>query len=97
MRRLLLAGVAALCVVVSSGCYHATVRTNATPSTLGTKDWAHGWLWGLVGPPRVHAEQVCGVKGVARVETQLSFLNQFVSFLTIGLYAPMTYEVTCAQ
>jgi hypothetical protein len=33
---------------------------------------------------------------VAKVETQLSFLNQVVSFITIGIYTPMTIKVTCA-
>lgn len=31
------------------------------------------------------------------VETQLSFPNQLVSFLTGGIYTPMTITVTCAQ
>jgi hypothetical protein len=35
--------------------------------------------------------------GVAKVETQLSFLNQLVSWPTIYIYAPMTIEVTCAS
>jgi hypothetical protein len=32
----------------------------------------------------------------AKVETQLSFVNQLVSFLTLGIYTPMQIEVTCA-
>ena len=34
--------------------------------------------------------------GVARVETQLSFVNQLVSFLTLGIFTPMSIKVTCA-
>jgi len=33
---------------------------------------------------------------VAKVETQLSFVNQLVSFLTLGIYTPMQITVTCA-
>jgi hypothetical protein len=33
---------------------------------------------------------------VAKVETQLSFPNQLVSWLTFGLYSPMTITVECA-
>ena len=34
--------------------------------------------------------------GVAKVETQLSFLNQVVHILTLGIYTPMDIRVTCA-
>jgi hypothetical protein len=36
-------------------------------------------------------------EGVAQVDTQLSFLNQLVSFLTWGIYTPMEIVVTCAS
>jgi hypothetical protein len=31
------------------------------------------------------------------VETRLSFLNQLVGFLTLGIYTPMDIRVTCAE
>lgn len=34
---------------------------------------------------------------MARVETRLSFLNQLASFITWGIYTPMSIEVTCAS
>ncbi len=34
--------------------------------------------------------------GVAKVETQHSFLNGLVAFLTLDIYTPMTITVTCA-
>ena len=35
--------------------------------------------------------------GVAKVKTQISFLNGLVGSLTLGIYSPMTIQVTCAQ
>jgi hypothetical protein len=35
--------------------------------------------------------------GVAKVETELTFLNQVVHILTLGIYTPMLIRVTCAQ
>ncbi len=35
--------------------------------------------------------------GVAKVETQLSFLNMLAQALTLGIYSPMNIKVTCAQ
>ena len=79
------------------GCYHATIETGLSPSpqTLENK-WASGWIYGLVPPKTVETMQRCP-NGVARVETQLSFANQLVNFLTLGIYTPMEIVVTCAS
>jgi hypothetical protein len=80
-----------------AGCYHATIETGATPSTtLIEKPWASGWVFGLVPPKTMETAAKCP-SGVAKVETQLSFVNQLVSFLTIGIYTPMNILVTCAE
>ena len=78
-------------------CYHATlVDTNLEPSTRTVEDkWASSWIFGLVPPETVRTAEECP-GGIARVETQLSFLNQLVGLLTIGIYTPMSIVVTCA-
>lgn len=58
---------------------------------------ASGWIYGLVPPSTVDAEEDCGDRGVAVVETQLSFLNQLVSGLTLGIYTPMSITVICGE
>ncbi|MCC7133911.1 MAG: Bor family protein [Gemmatimonadales bacterium] len=78
------------------GCYHATVTTGLTPSTVTIeKPFASSWVYGLVPPDPVETAEQCPA-GVAKVETRLSFLNQLVNFLTIGIYTPMEIKVTCA-
>lgn len=91
-RRLLLVAVAvALC-----GCYHATIETSLEPSLRTIEDsWADAWVLGLVSPSTVETAEKCP-DGVAKIETKLSFLNQLVGFLTIGIYTPMSIKVTCA-
>jgi hypothetical protein len=80
----------------SAACFHATIETGATPSTtMISKQWAPGFVWGLVPPSTVETAAKCP-NGVAKVETQLTFLNQLVEFVTIGIYTPMSIEVTCA-
>ena len=90
-------GVLLLAVVMgSNACYHATVETGATPSTQTVeKGWASGWVYGLVPPSTVSTASRCP-NGVAKVETQVSFGNQLVGFLTLGIYTPMEIKVTCA-
>lgn len=78
------------------GCYHATIETGLTPSTkVLEQKWASGWIYGLVPPKIVETASRCP-DGVAKVETQLSFLNQVVQILTLGIYTPMDIRVTCA-
>lgn len=83
--------------VASVACYHATIDTGLTPSTqVVEKAWASGWIYGLVPPKTVETMAKCP-NGVSKVETQLSFVNQLVNFLTLGIYTPMAIKVTCAQ
>ena len=79
------------------GCYHATIMTGMKPSTETVEEsFAASWVYGLVPPNAVATEMKCP-NGVAKVETQLSFLNQLVGFLTLGIYTPMEIKVTCAE
>ena len=82
--------------VLLAGCYHATVTTGARPGDVKIEQkWAKGWVLGLVPPSTVEAMGECP-NGVAQVDTQLSFLNQLVSGLTLGIFTPMEIVVTCA-
>lgn len=81
-----------------TGCYHATIETGLTPSQTMVieREWAHSWLAGLVPPETMDVEEECP-NGVARVETEQSFLNQVAAGITGGIYTPMTLRVTCAE
>ncbi|MDX1440179.1 MAG: Bor family protein [Rubricoccaceae bacterium] len=80
----------------TTGCYHSTVVTGATPGdTVIEEDFASSWINGLVPPKDVRTAALCP-NGVAIVETKLSFLNQLVGALTMGIYTPMHITVTCA-
>jgi Bor protein len=89
----------ALCALAATlaGCYHATIETGAKPSTVTLeKRWASAWIDGLVAPKTVETASKCP-SGVAKVETQLSFVNMLVGILTLGIYTPMDIRVTCAE
>jgi hypothetical protein len=96
MRMLSRVAVIAATLVATAACYHATIDTGAAPSNqVISKDWAAGWIYGLVPPNTIETAAKCP-NGVAKVETQLSFLNQLVAFLTLEIYTPMQIRVTCA-
>jgi hypothetical protein len=96
MRKALSSALVMGLAVAASGCYHATVNTGRPQSgQVVEKDWAHGFLYGLVPPSTMEVAQQCP-NGVAQVETQLSFVNQLASILTGGIYTPMEITVRCA-
>jgi hypothetical protein len=85
-----------LLIASTAGCYRATVDTGLSPSGETVRvDWAHSFVGGLVPPATVQTAQQCPA-GVARVETQHSFLNMLAAGLTFGIYTPMTIIVQCA-
>jgi hypothetical protein len=91
--QLLLAALA----VVSTGCYHVTVVSGA-PAGAQTidKPWQHSFVYGLVPPAEVPTRDPCA-QGVAKVETERSFVNGLVSLLTWSIYTPVHVTVTCAS
>lgn len=77
-------------------CYHATIETGLPAGTeILEQSFASSWIYGLVPPKPVSTMAKCP-GGVSKVETQLSFVNQLVSLLTLGIYTPMAIKVTCA-
>jgi hypothetical protein len=87
---------AAVTLLLLSGCYHAVVDTGRAPSGQEFhREWASSWIAGLVPPSTIATARECP-NGVARVDTKLSFLNQLVAGLTLGIYTPMDVRVQCA-
>lgn len=90
----------AIALIIASltftACFHATVRTGATPGDAEiNQPWATSLVYGLVPPPDVKTAEDCP-NGIAVVETQRTFLNSLVGILTLGIYTPMAIKVTCA-
>jgi hypothetical protein len=85
-----------LAAMLTAGCYHAVIDTGRAPSPqIIQKKWANSFIIGLVPPPIVQTASQCP-NGVAKVETQHSFLNGLVAALTWSIYTPMEITVTCA-
>ena len=79
-----------------TGCWHAVIQTGRPESSdVISIKWANSFVFGLVPPPVLETAQRC-TNGVAKVETQHSFLNALVAGITLGIYTPMQLDVTCA-
>jgi hypothetical protein len=82
--------------VLCAACFHATIVTGRPESTtIVEKEWASSFIFGLVPPDIMDVSKDCP-DGVAKVETQHSFLNALVALITIQIYTPMDLKVTCA-
>jgi Bor protein len=87
---------AILAAFALTGCYHAVIQTGRPESTdVISIKWANSFIFGLVPPPIVETASRC-TNGVAKVETQHSFLNGLAAAVTFQLYTPMQIDVTCA-
>ena len=79
-----------------TGCYHAVIQTGRPESSdVISIKWANSFVFGLVPPPVLETASRC-TNGVAKVETQHSFLNGLVYIITFGIYSPIQLDVTCA-
>ncbi len=87
--------IAAGAAILLAGCYHVTVVTGAPPgNTVIDKPWQMSFVYGLIPPQEVDAKATCA-QGVAKVETEHSFLNGLVAGLTWQLVTPIHVRVTC--
>ncbi len=85
-----------LVVFAVVGCYHAVIETGRPAGgTEVYKPWAMSFIFGLVPPPIENVASACP-NGVSKVETQHSFLNGLVAFVTFSLVTPLEIRVTCA-
>ena len=92
----LVATIVAMSLFTGCASYHAVVKTGIDPGPRKVEDkWADSYIGGLVAPDHVEIGERCGEGGVAMVETKISFVNQLVSTLTLGIYSPMEIVVTC--
>ncbi len=96
VRKLVAGALLAVFVVFHTGCYHTIVTTDLEPGTEIQEKWRPAFIAGLV-PATLKLEDECGEKGIARAETQHSFLNWLVGFVTLGIFTPMDVRITCAR
>lgn len=86
-------------VVVLAGCAQQgfSIKNNVTDSSYSQKQTQHFFVSGVGQGKDVDATSVCcGRDNVDRVEVQQTFLNGFLSFLTLGIYTPREARLYCA-
>ncbi|HVP68420.1 MAG TPA: hypothetical protein VMT17_14290 [Anaeromyxobacteraceae bacterium] len=88
---------ALLCALLFvTGCFHVNYVTNKPPASAPAYDgWHSNVAWGLaeVSDP-VDVPKLCP-NGYARIESELTFVQGLVQYLTIGIYNPQNVTVRC--
>ena len=84
--------------LLMAGCSTITIHPETTqkrvskPSYEETKKF---YLGGLIGEERVNVAEVCGDKSVKQMQSQQTFKDGLLGFLTLSIYSPHTVKVWC--
>lgn len=81
-----------------AACFHVNYVTSKPAAPSPEYDsWHHDLIYGLaeISDP-VDVPKICP-NGHARIESQTSFVNGLVEFLTLGIYNPQTVTITCVK
>lgn len=81
-----------------SGCSSVTIRDQSTQKLTIDPTWEKSepfFLWGLVGTAHVNTDAVCGSRNVVQLQTQKTFVDGLLGFVTLGIYAPRSAKVWC--
>lgn len=79
-----------------TGCLSVGVYTRNVQPAESYHFWSHGFFWGLVGSD-LSADSVCSGRPLSRVDTYMSLGNLVATYLTVGIYSPMSVEITCGR
>ena len=98
MKKMLLATALALLI---TGCAQQTFTVQNKPGKLvAPKETIthHFFVSGIGQKKTVDAAKICGgAENVVKTETQQTFVNGLLGFITLGIYTPLEARAYCSQ
>ena len=96
MKKMLLATALALLI---TGCAQQTFAISKQTGSSSTKGNHHPSFRSGIGQKKtVDAAKICGgAENVVKTETQQTFVNGLLGFITLGIYTPLEAGVYCSQ
>jgi hypothetical protein len=82
--------------LVLAGCHQVRYDAGRAPSPRRYERTVHFFFWGLAGRPTVDLDEACP-EGVARVRSGAGFGGWLAQAGTVGIWAPRTVTVECAE
>ena len=77
-----------------------TFTVQNKPAAVAPKETIthHFFVSGIGQKKTVDAAKICGgAENVVKTETQQTFVNGLLGFITLGIYTPLGYIVYCSQ
>jgi len=86
-----------LCIALVSGC--ATVTASSDGSRRSDAPTWSSRMWflfgGFISDKHVDVREVCGGRSAVQVQSQHTFVDGLIGFLTFGILSPRTAKVWC--
>jgi hypothetical protein len=86
------------CVALLGGCATVTVNTEDSIKRSDAPTWSDRksfFLSGLIGNKHVDVTEVCGNRKVVQMQSEQTFGDGLLRFITFGIYAPRHAKVWC--
>ena len=83
-----------------TGCAQQTFTVQNKPAAVAPKETIthHFFVSGIGQKKTVDAAKICGgAENVVKTETQQTFVNGLLGFITLGIYTPLEARVYCSQ
>ena len=83
-----------------TGCAQQTFTVQKQYGSSSTKETIthHFFVSGIGQKKTVDATKICGsAENVVKTETQQTFVNGLLGFITLGIYTPLEARVYCSQ
>ena len=96
VKKMLLTAVLALLI---TGCAQQTFYCSKQTGSSSTKTITHHFFVSGIGQKKtVDAAKICGgAENVVKTETQQTFVNGLLGFITLKRYTPLEARVYCSQ
>ena len=81
-----------------TGCAQQTFYIQNKPAAVAPKETiTHHFFVSEIGLETVDAAKICGAENVVKTETQQTFVNGLLGFITLGIYTPLEALCMCSQ
>ena len=75
-----------------------TFTVQNKPAAVAPKEPSRLFLFLELGRRKLSMRQICGgAENVVKTETQQTFVNGLLGFITLGIYTPLEARVYCSQ
>ena len=73
-----------------TGCAQQTFTVQNKPAAVAPKETiTHHFFVSGIGQKDIDAAEICGAENVVKTETQQTFVNGLLGFITLGIYTPL--------